>query len=99
MRKYDSEKREEMLAQQTSYKEYPFDYFFDKSQQDRSAALEEMGVSDSDDEEEEEEEEEGNKGVPEDLWPVWKSECASYECAKRVMCEDIYCIVWLPKTA
>jgi hypothetical protein len=32
----------------TGAKEYAFDYFFEKSQQERAAALEKLGISDGD---------------------------------------------------
>lgn len=49
VQRYEKEKDEELLAHQmTGAKEYAFDYFFEKSQQERAAALEKLGISDGD---------------------------------------------------
>lgn len=49
VQRYEKEKDEELLAHQmTGAKEYAFDYFFEKSQKERAAALEKLGISDGD---------------------------------------------------
>ncbi|KAJ8321907.1 hypothetical protein KUTeg_000378 [Tegillarca granosa] len=58
VQRYDKEKRMELLAHQACTKEYPFDYFFDKSLQDRAEELKKLGFSDS-----EEDEDDGGDGV------------------------------------
>lgn len=51
VQRYDKEKREELLATQKSCKSYPFDYFFEKSQRERSD-FDQLHISDSDSDEE-----------------------------------------------
>lgn len=54
VQRYDKEKCEELLAHQASQKVYQFDYFFEKSQQERSN-FDVLYISDSESDEEEEE--------------------------------------------
>ena len=57
VQRYYKEKSEELLAHQIAgAKEYPFDYFFEKSQKERAEALEKMGFSEEEEDEEEHEE-------------------------------------------
>ncbi|KAL5013802.1 hypothetical protein ScPMuIL_008072 [Solemya velum] len=52
VQRYQSEKKAERLATETSFKDYAFDFFFEKSQKERSEALGTLGFSDSEEEEE-----------------------------------------------
>mgnify|MGYP007133271321 CR=1 FL=1 len=70
MQRYEKEKCEELLAHQSSSKIYQFDYFFEKSQQEKSD-FNVLCVSDSDSNEDDEdddddlvEEEEEKEEVP-----------------------------------
>ncbi|OWF49187.1 serine/threonine-protein kinase RIO3-like [Mizuhopecten yessoensis] len=57
VRRYDTEKSEEyLLCPTTDRKHFAFDFFFDKSQQERQEALKEVGFSDSEEEDIEKEE-------------------------------------------
>ncbi|XP_041360666.1 serine/threonine-protein kinase RIO3-like [Gigantopelta aegis] len=46
----DKERKEALTSHSNQYKEYAFDYFFDISQSERSAALDKLVLSDSDEE-------------------------------------------------
>lgn len=52
VQRYDKEKREELLVTELSSKTYPFDYFFEKSQRERSD-FDHLQISDSDSDDEE----------------------------------------------
>lgn len=69
VQRFQKEKNEELLAHQmTLTKEYAFDYFFEKSQKERAAALDKLGISDDEDEDEvvEEEPEDVEEGPDEE---------------------------------
>ncbi|KAK3088153.1 hypothetical protein FSP39_015427 [Pinctada imbricata] len=49
VQRYDKEKSAELLANQSSFKSYPFDYFFEKSLKERTEECEEENLDDRDD--------------------------------------------------
>ena len=50
VQRYDTERKESLTCHANQYKEYAFDYFFDISQSERSAALDKIVLSDSEEE-------------------------------------------------
>lgn len=60
VRRYESERTEENIICQISKKNYQFDFLFDKALKERSAALKDVGFSESDEDENKEENQEEN---------------------------------------